>query len=277
MKVKSIRNALLAGAAILGIISGGFSTMTHAAGPIGSIVFDPSNFAKNSIASLQSIRQTIYQAQMVTQQIRQIQNEINMLANQGKMLTKLPTDLAGDLFSSIQQMENILGAARGLVLDYNTLQSQFDEAFRNEDYTGWSGTDYQASAGRLSQQTIDAVNDALMAQGLVADLSIDRLTLDQLLGASKSSVGQLQALQAANQISGLLVTQMMRMETVMAESAKAQVTYIASQTKGKQDSDAEIKAQVDAIRQPWPTPALVNDDRFLNPVGTRAGEGGPSS
>jgi len=241
----------------------------------GAVVYDPTNWAQNNITALQSVRQTINQATQITRQIQQIQNEMNMLINQGRMLAQLPTSLQNDIIHSIQGLETIIANARGIVLDYHGLQSQFDDLYRTADYGGWTGQQYRTSVERLSAETIDAANNAMEAQGLIADLDQDRLTLDSLLSASKSAEGQLGALQAANEIAGIMTTNLMRLETIMAESARVESVHIAGLEKTKQDSRARFQAGLETLRNlgtGTPTFTPINDQMFLNPIGPRQGD-----
>tara|TARA_R110002096_G_scaffold425908_3_gene635022 strand:- start:3805 stop:4608 length:804 start_codon:yes stop_codon:yes gene_type:complete len=240
----------------------------------GAVVYDPTNWVQNSISAIQSVQQTLHAATQVAQQITQIQNEINMLINQGKMLAQLPTSLQSDIINSIRQLETLIANTRGIIMDYNGLQTQFDDLYRTDDYSGWSGADYMNSVDRLSAETIDAANNAMEAQGLIADLDQDRVALNSLLAASKSAQGQLGALQAANEISGIMTSNLMRLEVIMSESARAESTQIAALEKVKQDSRARFLMGLEALRrlgEGAPTFTPVNDDKFLNPIGTKRG------
>ena len=240
----------------------------------GAVVYDPTNYVQNYISALQSVRQTVLEAQTVAQQIMQLRNEVQMIVNQGRMLANLPTSLQAEIMNSFRSLETVLANSRGIVQDYNGLQTQFDDLFRTSDYTGWTGADYKNSVSRLSQETLDAANNAMEAQGLIADLAADSVALDGLMTASKTAQGQLSALQAANEISGLMTQNLMRLETIVASSAKAQATEIAAKAKIKQDNAAKWQASIDKLLNtiaidPAFTP--VNDDAYLNPIGTRRG------
>ena len=256
------------------ITAGLASSLTINSVQAGAVVYDPTNWIQNSISAIQSVQQTLHAATQVAQQITQIQNEINMLINQGKMLAQLPISLQNDIINSIRGLETIIANTRGIIMDYNGLQTQFDDLYRTSDYNGWSGVDYMNSVERLSAETLDAANNAMEAQGLVADLDQDRVALNSLLAASKNAEGQLGALQAANEIAAVMTTNLMRLEVIMSTSARAESTQIAAIEKAKQDSRARFMAGLEALRhlgEGAPTFTPVNDDKFLNPIGTRRG------
>lgn len=240
----------------------------------GAVVYDPTNYIQNTIAALQSVKTTMLEAQQISQQIMQLQNEVQMLVNQGKMLARLPTSLQSEIMTSFRSLETMLAGSRGIVQDYNGLQIQFDDLFTTPDYSGWKGADYRKSVEDLTQETLAAANNAMEAQGLIADLSDDNMALDSLMTASKTASGQLAALQAANEIAGLMTTNLMRLETIVASSAKAQTTHIAARAKLKQDNAAKWQASIDKLLatiaiDPAYTP--VNDASYLNPIGKRKG------
>ncbi|WP_417625280.1 hypothetical protein [Paremcibacter congregatus] len=250
------------------------ASLTVSAAQGGAVVYDPTNFIQNTISALQSIRSTILEAQQISQQIMQLQNEVQMIVNQGKMLAHLPTSLQSEIMNSFRSLETVMAGSRGIVQDYKGLQIQFDDLFTTPDYSGWKGADYQKSVEDLTKETLASANNAMEAQGLIADLSDDNMALDSLMSASKSASGQLAALQAANEISGLMTTNLMRLETIVASSAKVQTTHIAADAKLKQDNAAKWQASIEKLLatiaiDPSFTP--VNDASYLNPIGTKKG------
>lgn len=241
----------------------------------GAVVYDPTNWVQNLVSAIQNVQQAVLEASQVAQQLTQIQNEVQMLINQGKMLAQLPTSLQSDIINSIRGLETLIANSRGLVMDYNGLQGQFDNLYKTDDYSGWTGEDYRNSVDALSQETIDAANNAMEAQGLVADLSDDRVALNSLLGSSKSAQGQLQALQAANEIAGIMITNLMRLETIIAESARAESIVIAANAKLKKDATARFLTGLNTLKnlgKGSPSFTPVNDEKFLNPIGPRRGD-----
>lgn len=269
-----IKQTILSAIIGISLSFSGFGTLTVLKAHAGAVVYDPTNYVQNYISALQSVRQTVLEAQTVAQQIMQLRNEVQMIINQGLMLANLPTSLQNEIMNSFRSLETVMANSRGIVQDYNGLQSQFDDLFKTDDYTGWTGADYKNSVARLGQETLDAANNAMEAQGLIADLEADSVALDSLMTASKSAQGQLSALQAANEISGLMTQNLMRLETIVASSAKAQTTELAANAKLKQDNAAKWQASIDKLLNavaidPAFTP--VNDDAYLNPIGTRRG------
>lgn len=243
------------------------------AGPVGTIVFDPTNFGRNTITAAQAIQQTIRQATMVAQNIQQIQNQVQGLVNQGRMLAQLPQSIQQDIIGQVMQLENLMANARGIVMDYNQLQAQFDQVFATPNYQGWTGAQYAQSAQTIAQETLDAANNAMEAQGLVADLSQDRVALDTMLAASQGAQGQLGALQAANEISGLLVQNLMRLQTVVASSERAQTAHIAAQVRQGNDDEARWQQGTQQLQQTGQNVQFnpVNNPSFLNPIGLGQG------
>jgi P-type conjugative transfer protein TrbJ len=74
--------AMLAAAASGSLIMGVMSAATPAHAQFGGVVFDPSNYAQNILTAARTL-------QSVNQQIRQLQNEAEMLIAMGKNLKRI--------------------------------------------------------------------------------------------------------------------------------------------------------------------------------------------
>ena len=250
-----------------------FSVEANAAGALG-VVFDPTNFAQNLISAINSIRQTINSALQVRNQITGIinqitslQNEAQSLINEGKNLISLPASIQSDVMNNIHSLENIFTNSKSVVLDYKTLQTQFDTVFKTPNYKGMSGAQINQRTDKMIDETINAANDALIAQGLVADISKDKLSLDSMLTASKSAEGVLSATQASNEISSMLVEQLMRMQTMMAENNKSQTVQAIAKIENSKDLEAKHEKKYKFKKRKATTP--VNNKKFLNPIGKK--------
>jgi P-type conjugative transfer protein TrbJ len=87
------------------------------------------------------------------------------------------------------------------------------------------GTDYSQQVWTMMDQTSNAIYDAMQAQGLVAQIGDDHQNLQTLLNCSATAEGALSASQAGNQILGVICEQIFKMETIMSESYRAELSY----------------------------------------------------
>jgi len=81
-------------------------------------VFDPTNYAQNVLTAANTLRQ-------INNQITSLQNEAQMLINQGKNLTSLPYSSLQSLQQSIGETQRLLNDAQRIAYDVR----QIDQAF----------------------------------------------------------------------------------------------------------------------------------------------------
>lgn len=198
-------------------------------------VIDATNLAENILSAARALQSNINEAQMIYNQMRQLQNEARNLAS-------LPTSIQNSLNGSMQDLQNVLRNTQGLVYNYKALQSQFDRLYPDfKAFNGMSGNDYSRQVDAWSNQTMQAIQDAMRAQGLVVNTAQDGADLNALVSASQSASGNLSALQAGNQISALMVKQLVQLQQIVSASSRAQASYLAQQTSA--DAAAKQRAQ----------------------------------
>jgi P-type conjugative transfer protein TrbJ len=131
---------------------------------------------------------------------------------------------------------------RGITMDYTKLQGAYDEVYKNfAAYNGMSGEQYASQAQQILNQSNNSAYDAMRAQGLAAQIDNDAANLNSLMQASQSATGALAATQAGNQITGMTIQQLMRLQEVIAASNRAQSSYFAAEAQRKAMSDADSK------------------------------------
>lgn len=197
----------------------------------GRIVFDPTNYAENILTAARSLEQ-------INNQILSLQNEATMLMNQARNLTSLPTSLLNQIQGNFNQMQTMLQQAERLAYDVQTIEQQFQQAYRE---IGPELTDMQLveAARERWQLSTGAFEHSLMA-GATAVGNIDgvRQQTSGLVDASQSAVGVLQATQAGNQ---LLAVQSQQIADLVA--------MLAAQGRADALEQARIAAEHDEARE----------------------------
>lgn len=179
-------------------------------------VFDPVNYSQNLLTAARNLEQ-------IHNQINQLANQAQMLINQTKNLTQLPTSIAGDLRSSLQQIDQLMQNARSLSYSVTSINAAYQRTFPENYSAGVSG-------GRIVQDAEDAwklaregFKHSLEVQAeVVGQLRVDAATLNQIIAQSQSAVGNLQAVQAGNQLTALAAKQTMQLQSLLAASARAE-------------------------------------------------------
>ena len=198
------------------------------------VVYDPTNFGANLLSTVRQFQSNLHEAEVIAHQLES-------LANEARNLARLPLSIETQLTQDLGRLSELLAATRGLVLDYAALQTQFDALYPDAArYTGFTGRDYAQQALKWRAQNLRSVNDAMRAQGLVRTQPAAGLDLTELVRASQRAEGQLQALQAGNQIAAMLVTQMMRLEQVVSTASRAQASALAQAASDQAAGEANL-------------------------------------
>jgi P-type conjugative transfer protein TrbJ len=178
-------------------------------------VFDPTNYAENVLQAARALEQ-------INNQITSLQNEAQMLVNQGRNLTSLPYSSLQQLQSSVSRTQSLLAQVQRISFDVQ----QIDQAYT----TQYAGVDVSASDQALIdgaqerwRNSVGSFEDALKVQaGVVGNIDTDRVEMNALVGASQSAVGALQATQAGNQLLALQSQQLADLTAVVAAQGRAQ-------------------------------------------------------
>jgi len=180
-------------------------------------VYDPANHVQN-------VYQAVRALQQVDQQVQQLTHEIAMLENMARDLENLPDSIAGDILSRMQRIDELMRDAEGIGYKVEEIEGAYEEAYpetygdkppENAVLVG------EARARWKQSRTAYRESLAVTAQ-VVASAREDASSLDRLIADSQSSVGNLQVLQAGNQIEALQTGQLMQMENMMAAHYRAE-------------------------------------------------------
>lgn len=204
-------------------------TMAVAQSAFALTVYDPTNHTENLATKLQMIEQVKNSAQ-------QLQNDI-------KNLQKLdPSELQLSLNyiqETIQDLNRLREQTDAIGTEYDQLMSEWDEA--NPDYEDWNGVDaekYAEQTDKLRDKWSKALLQALTAQSIASPSEQLRTddAMERLLNASQNADGAMGALQAANQMTALMITEQQKMQTIMADSMRSQNMYYQMIIDGEKQS-----------------------------------------
>ncbi|MEL8055128.1 MAG: P-type conjugative transfer protein TrbJ [Pseudomonadota bacterium] len=187
-------------------------------------VYDPANH-------IQNIYQAIRSLQTVNQQIQQLTNEIRMLENMGRDLERLPGSIADDILRRMQRIDELMREAEGIGYKVEEIERDYEEIYP-ETYgdTPPENEVLVEQARTRWKQSRTAYRDSLQVTAqVVSTARADSESLDRLIGSSQSAVGNLQAVQAGNQIEALQTQQLMQIESMMASHYRAEALERARQ------------------------------------------------
>lgn len=230
MTISRFRDALAAGAAVLSMTAT-VLVPAPAYAQFGGIVYDPSNYSQNILTAARTLEQ-------INNQIKSLQNEATSLINQAKNLTTLPLTVLAPLQAQIKQTQQLLAQAQRMAYDVQQIQTQFAAEYKNIDLTAPQKA-LVAGAEDRWKTSVGALEDTLKVQaGVVGNIDGARTSMNELVTASQSATGALQAAQAGNQLLALQSQQLSDLTAMMASIGRAQsldaAQKAAAQAQGRE-------------------------------------------
>lgn len=186
-------------------------------------VIDPTNLVQNTLTAVRTL-------EMANNQVRQLQNETQMLLNQARHLQRLDYNVVNQLRASLANTERLLAEARGLAYEVQRLDQEFSRLYPN-DYTGDVSSQRLAQeAHERWQQGLNGLHTALRVQAQVTqNLAEDEHALAALVQQSQSAGGALQAAQATNQLLALQAKQSIQTQRLQITQDRAGSLELARQ------------------------------------------------
>ncbi len=198
--MKGLRKLLLISATVA-IIAAPARAMT---------VFDPTNYVENMMQAARALEQ-------VNNQIRSLQNEALMIEYQLRHLQKLDYSSQYAIQNALNQVNGLMGRARGMTYDVNRAQADFTRLYPTEYATRITTDRLAIDARERWRNSMEAFQHATVVQSqIVSNVTADGDTLNELVVRSQGAVGSLQAQQAANELLALSAKQQMQSQMLLA-------------------------------------------------------------
>ena len=218
----------------------------------GSLWLSSSAFAGGAVAGATEPTQIMNNIQLVLSYVEQAQQTTTQLQQYQTMLTNLmrltPSELLGQASRQLWQDQGMAQAftnLRKIVVNGQNIaytMANMDSQFKNmhPGYGGFgSGTDFFESYQMWSDNTLGQVKNAVaMVTAHSENFATEEGMVQELSSASNSAQGQLQAVQAGNQIGVAMVGQMQKLRQLQMAQMQAQNAYLAGQ-----QSAADTKTQ----------------------------------
>jgi P-type conjugative transfer protein TrbJ len=165
------------------------------------VVVDPTNLVQNIITAAQSLEQ-------VYNQIRQIQQQAQMLINMAKHLENLDFSTLYELRQALARTNALIEQAQGLAYEVSELDTMFERLYPEEFTAALSADELAAQAHARWRNVLEGLRTTMQMQAQAArNMAVDERALASLVGYSQSAQGQLEATQAGNQLLGLVARQ----------------------------------------------------------------------
>lgn len=233
MNSLNFRHALAASAAVLSMTATAL-VPAPAYAQFGGIVYDPSNYAQNVLTAARTLEQ-------INNQIRQLQNQATSLINEARNLASLPTSILTPLQQQIRQTQQLLAQAQRMAYDVQQIEREFARTYSPASLTG-SQRDMVRGAEERWRTSVAAFEDALKVQaGVVGNIDGAKSAIDQLVTASQSATGALQAAQAGNQLLALQSRQLADLTATMASLGRAQSLDAAQRAAAQAQAREQLR------------------------------------
>ncbi len=194
-------------------------------------VIDAANLTQNILTATRELQQ-------INNQIQSLQNEATMLENQAKNLTSLNFSSLDGITNDLQQISNLMNQAQGINFDVQSVEAAFQQAYPQQYAAGTGFPQLLTDAQTRWQNTRDAYQQTMTMQSQIAQtVQTDTGKLADLVDASQSAVGSLQAQQATNQLLALSIKQQLQIQTMMATQGRAEAL------NGANNAEAEAEGQ----------------------------------
>jgi len=198
-------------------------------------VFDPRNYAQNILTAARTL-------QSVNQQIQQLQNEAQMLVNQGKNLARIDFPQLDGLNSRLAQIDGLMGRATQIDFHVDELDAKFAKLYP-QDFNAALTTDARVrdARSRLDASMAAYRHTMTVQAGVVENIHEDAEALKEIALRSQGAQGSLQAQQATNQLLALTAKQQMQLQQLMAAQFRSEATERARQATQAAEARAATK------------------------------------
>ncbi|WP_029065945.1 P-type conjugative transfer protein TrbJ [Labrenzia sp. DG1229] len=199
------------------------------------VVYDPWNHAENVLSAARALEE-------INNQVQQLSNEAQMLINQTRNLANLPLSIAGELQGSLNDVDRLIKDAQGIAYELSEIDSTYRQFFPDQYESSVSTSKILADAQATWNLAREGFRHALEVQAsVVGEIRSDAAALDRLIGESQGAVGNLQAVQAGNQLTALAAKQSMQLQSLLAASARAEALAEADALAARERGQARFK------------------------------------
>ena len=196
-------------------------------------VYDPANHAQNILQAVRALQE-------VDNQVRQLTHEIDMIEKMARDLETLPTQVAHAIIQDrITRIEDLLKRAEGIGYQVDEVERDYEILYPDSygETPPASAVLVEAARARWQQSRSAHKHVLMMAAEVAASNTGDADALSGLVTDSQGAVGNLQALQAGNQIGALTAEQLIQIESLMAARYRAdamdEASRLAEATRGR--------------------------------------------
>lgn len=199
-------------------------------------VFDPANYQQNLLSALRAL-------DAVNNQVRQLQNEAQMLLRMDRHLQSLPGSISPQLSQVLSAMQRQLSSGDAIALKVQETDAAFARLFPNTFADTLTSDDILRQSRARWDETHAAFKRAALLQGQITEsTTTDSRLLADILSRSEGSVGALQAAQAGNELTALHVKQALQLQALLAAQTRAETIDRSRAVVAQQEARQQFKS-----------------------------------
>ncbi|GEM_PF-5109974 len=193
------------------------------------------SFTKKSEASIWDGDAAMLAAQISTQvqvaagvyqQIQNVKNTAEQLKFAVKNAQQLdPTQIA-QLQGAYYNLDAVYRQSRGLGMQWGGIAAKYDKKYEAYDPKIHNEATYEKKRKEWASETDDSIRAAMLSHGVISSYKKRYADIDAMLAASRGATGQLQAIQAATEISGILAKQLTELTQLIVVDSRARMTFL---------------------------------------------------
>ena len=197
-------------------------------------VFDVTNYGQNLLQAARALEQ-------INNQIKSLQNEATMLQNMARNLEKIDFPQLQQISSSLGQIDQLMGQAKGIEFKIGQLDEQFKTMF--PDASSLLRTDQRVAGAKAQlESAMEGFRHSMTVQAeVVSNIRDDAALLSELAKRSDGAVGSLQAQQATNQLLALSTKQQLQLQEMMAAEYRSAGIERARRAQAEAEARAATK------------------------------------
>ncbi len=170
-------------------------------------VIDPTNLAQNVMQAARALEQ--------------IDNQIRQIEQQALMLARSPLQLSPELSSAIEDARAVFDVAAGVSFEINRVGGTLRELYP-ETYESFELESVLARSEQWMAESRASLERAMEAEARAASaVARARSNVETALNASSDAQGQTGAVQAGNQLLGVMATQLAETQALLAAQGRA--------------------------------------------------------
>jgi P-type conjugative transfer protein TrbJ len=199
-------------------------------------VFDPANYQQNLLSALRAL-------DAVNNQVRQLQNEAQMLLRMERHLQSLPGSISPQLSQVLSATQRQLSSGDAIALKVQETDTAFARLFPNTFADTLTSDDILRQSRARWDETHAAFKRAALLQGQITEsTTADSRLVTDILSRSEGSVGALQVAQAGNELTALNVKQALQLQTLLAAQTRAETVDRSRAVLAQQEARQQFKS-----------------------------------